>query len=112
MTLRLARLREGAVVPYAEDTDAGRAWALSEVTVPRFRIAACPLPPGTEAAAEAARAQWGRWERESETVLLALLIEDGSGYTLVGRAENAGQFCSVTYDVGDGLRWQASAEAE
>jgi CRISPR-associated endonuclease/helicase Cas3 len=87
VTLRLARLRDGAVVPYAEDADPRRAWALSEVSVARFCIAACPLPAGTEAAAADARAQWGRWERDSEKMLLALLTEaDGGSYKLTTRA--------------------------
>lgn len=76
VTLRLARLEDGAVVPYAQDVDRRRAWALSEVSVARFRIAACPVPEGLEVAVEAARAEWGRWERESERLLLAILTED------------------------------------
>jgi CRISPR-associated endonuclease/helicase Cas3 len=111
MTLRLARLRAGAVVPYAEDPDPARAWALSEVQVARFHIAACPPPAGTETAVEAARAQWGRWERESERVLLAVLREDAGRYTLTVRAES-GTIGAVSYDAQDGLRWEESASAE
>ena len=64
VSLRLARLRDGIVVPYAENPDPRRAWALSEVSVAKYRIATCPPPHGLAAAIEVARAQWGRWERE------------------------------------------------
>lgn len=104
VTLRLARLRAGEVVPYAEDTDLRHAWALSEVTVPRFRIAACPMPAGTEAAAERARAQWGRWEQESDRILLALLTEDGVGFRLAVQAES-GAIGAVSYEARHGLQW-------
>ncbi len=42
VTLRLAVLRDGKVVPYADDPDPRRAWALSEVRIARHRIASCP----------------------------------------------------------------------
>jgi CRISPR-associated endonuclease/helicase Cas3 len=104
VTLRLARWREGQIVPYAEETDLRRAWALSEVTVARFRIAACPLPPATEVAAAAARRQWGRWERDSDRVLLALLTDVEGGYRLEARAE-AGKAVTVAYSARCGLEW-------
>lgn len=76
VTLRLARLRDGEIVPYAPVTAGLRhAWALSEVTVAQARIAACPLPLALEAAAVRAKQAWGRWERESDRVILALLEE-------------------------------------
>jgi CRISPR-associated endonuclease/helicase Cas3 len=104
VTLRLARLREGTVVPYVEDADPRRAWALSEVTVARFRIAACPVPAETEAAAAEARKQWGRWERDSDRVLLALLTEAEGGTTLAARAES-GAAVTVAYSARRGLEW-------
>jgi CRISPR-associated endonuclease/helicase Cas3 len=108
VTLRLALLRDGKVVPYAEDADPRRAWALSEVTVARFRIAACPVPAGYEAAAEAARGQWGRWERESDRILLAVLTETDRGYWLAARAESEA-VVSVTYSLRGGLAWAPEA---
>lgn len=83
VTLRLAVECAGRVVPYAADPDPRRAWALSEVSVAKHRIAACPVPAGLEAAAELAKEGWGRWERESERMLLAILVPNGdSAFTL------------------------------
>ena len=105
VTLRLARERGGSVVPYASrDQDIRRAWALSEVSVAQRRIASCPVPPALQGAADAARAGWGRWERESEMVLLALLVPDGDGYTLAACAKS-GAAVAVRYDARDGLSW-------
>lgn len=73
VTLRLARVQDGVVVPYATADTLAHAWSLSEVNVAAHHIASCPVPPGLEAAAEAARGQWGRWERESPRILLAIL---------------------------------------
>ncbi|MBX6741046.1 MAG: CRISPR-associated helicase Cas3' [Acetobacteraceae bacterium] len=104
VTLRLARLCDGKVVPYAEDADLRRAWALSEMTVARHHIAACPVPPGLEAAAKEARAQWGRWERESDRVLLAVLAPEGNGYRLAACTES-GAKVAARYDGCSGLQW-------
>jgi len=104
VTLRLARLRDGVVVPYAENPDPRRAWALSEVSVAQYRIAICPPPQGLETAIEGARAQWGRWERESERMLLALMTKDCSGYSFRARTE-AGADVVARYDPSSGLEW-------
>jgi len=80
------------------------------VTVARFRIAACPLPAGTEAAADEARAQWRRWEQESDRVLLAMLTEDGSVYSLNALAES-GTVVTATYSPQRGLEWLQPASA-
>jgi len=76
ITLRLALERDGKLVPYAENPDPARAWALSEVSVAENRLSDCLIPPELEAAAKAARADWGRWERESPRIKLAVLHED------------------------------------
>lgn len=102
VTLRLARLRDGAVVPYADDPDPRRAWALSEVSVAEHRVADCPVPPALAEVAEKARAQWGRWERESPRVLLAVMTEAGAGFTFRIRT-GAGGEASCRYDPGRGL---------
>ena len=65
VTLRLARERDGAVVPYAEADTVGRAWSLSEVTIAERHVSACVTPPGLGDAATRARAGWGRWERDN-----------------------------------------------
>jgi CRISPR-associated endonuclease/helicase Cas3 len=111
ITLRLAILLNGAIVPYAHDVDLRRAWALSEVAVARYRIASCPLPPDLEAAAGAARSRWGKWEQESEYVVLALLKPDGNGYALHARSEK-GESVAARYDARTGLSWPSSGSAQ
>jgi len=104
VTLRLARLREGQVVPYAENADPRRAWALSEVSVAKYRIATCPVAAGLQAQADAARALWGRWERDSEQVLLAIMAEKNDTFTIAARSE-AGTDFVAKYDTRYGLHW-------
>jgi CRISPR-associated endonuclease/helicase Cas3 len=104
ITLRLALVRAGRVVPYAEDPDPRRAWALSEVSVARRRIAACPVPPELRPAVDAARAEWGRWERDSPIIVLALLEADGDGYRLDACAES-GSVVAARYHACTGLSW-------
>jgi CRISPR-associated endonuclease/helicase Cas3 len=106
VTLRLACLRDdGVIVPYAGEADPLLAWAQSEVSVAQYRISACPPPIGREAAAEAAKAQWGRWERDSPVVILALLLPDGDGYRLDARAES-GAVVMAWYNGRTGLSYQ------
>ena len=104
VTLRLALARDGVIVPYADDQDHRRAWALSEVSVAERRIASCLIPPALQDAATAARATWGRWERESDKVVLALLEADGNGYTLAASAKS-GTAVVARYDARRGLSW-------
>ena len=102
VVLRLAVVRDGAVVPYANDADVRRAWSLSEVSVAEDRVAACPVPYGLAEATEAARATWGRWERESPNILLAVMTREGEHYTL--RVETGqGEAATVVYDPRLGL---------
>jgi CRISPR-associated endonuclease/helicase Cas3 len=104
VTVRLGLLIDGVVVPYAGDSDLRRAWALSEVTVAQYRIAACPAPMGLEAAVVAARSGWGAWERDSDRMLLAVLTEDGDGYMVAVSAESGAPMV-VRYDARVGLSW-------
>lgn len=104
VTVRLAVVRDGAVVPWALETapadlpDLRRAWALSEVSVAQFRLASCPPPIGLESAMVAARSGWSRWEREAEqTMLLLVLYETEEGWRGGGRNED-GQEVVVGYD--------------
>ena len=104
--LRLAVERDGVIGPYADDTDQRRAWALSEVAVAQYRIATCPVPAGLEAAAERARGQWGRWEREAvDRVVLAVLIPDGDGGYRLSAQSEAGEVVAARYDAQRGLSW-------
>ncbi len=105
VTLRLALERDGAIVPYAAADMPGRAWSLSEMTVAAHRVAACPPPPGLTAAAEAARAGWGRWERDSPRMLLAVLTPAAGGYALAVQT-GAGAAATLRYDPLMGLLMQ------
>ena len=105
VTLRLAVMVEGRVVPYARDPDPRRAWALSEVSVAQRLVAACPAPAALEAAVLSARAHWGRWEREAlDTILVALLVPDGEGYRFETRVKS-GAARVARYDARSGLSW-------
>ena len=102
VALRLAVVRDGKVVPYADDPDPRRAWALSEVRIARHRIAVCPPPLGLEAAVAAARAQWGRWEREADSVQCAVL-EEGSGAARINVLDGNGNPAALAYSPRLGL---------
>ena len=102
VTLRLALERGGTVVPYAEADTPGHAWSLSEVVVAAHRVSACPVPPSLETAAMTARAGWGRWERDSPRILLAVLTPVPDGYTLAVQT-GAGTAAILRYDPRMGL---------
>ncbi len=106
VTLRLARERDGVIVPYAEADTPSRAWSLSEVVVAAHRVSACPVPPGLEAAAIGARTSWGRWERDSPKMLLAVLTPAAEGYTLTVQTA-AGTTATLLYDPHLGLLMQS-----
>ena len=101
VTLRLAVVRDGAVVPYATAPETRRAWALSEVSVAKRHVATCPLPAGLEAAAATAKEGWGRWERESDRYVLAVMEAAADGFTLAVKGEK-GEGKAV-YDMRSGL---------
>lgn len=77
-TLRLARIVDGAVLPWSDDPDPARAWALSEVTVrlkwlgSGWRDAAPPL--ALLEAIERAKATWPEFERDTQ---VAVVGDDG-----------------------------------
>ena len=75
VTLRLARIREGRVEPYADaEGERWRAWRLSEVSVAKRRISGEYLPSEHAAAASGAKAEWGRYDQDK---ILILLEEEG-----------------------------------
>ncbi len=117
VTLRLARRAGSALMPYAPIEGAGlpadlrRAWTMSEVSVPEHRFATCPLPPEWQDAARVAKQAWGRWERESDRVILVPLevTSGGGAFTLRGRARGE-RVVSARYTPQEGLRWEDSLE--
>jgi hypothetical protein len=71
ITLRLARLEDGRIVPWCRDLDRHRAWALSELKVRASRVKDVPEP------AEAAGLRCREWTRYDEHKKLLLLSELG-----------------------------------
>ncbi|WP_081434691.1 CRISPR-associated helicase/endonuclease Cas3 [Gluconacetobacter diazotrophicus] len=111
VTVRLAVMQDGRVLPWAAKIDPGlacagehrRAWALSEVSVAQYRLARCPPPPGLERVVAAARAEWPRWEREDESsVLLLILQKMEEGWRGAGQIET-GHEVVIGYDRTYGL---------
>lgn len=104
LTLRLARWKEGRLVPYAEDTDPRRAWALSEVSVAAARLLPSPPDAGAEAAMATAKATWGKWERESPRIAIAILSEGSSpGCLTISGYNSARSETYVRYEPESGL---------
>ena len=75
VTLRLARLEEGRLVPWcaAPDGDSNKAWALSEIRV-RENFLAGAVPPEDQALLNQAKSDWPEWERE---IWIAVVETDG-----------------------------------
>jgi CRISPR-associated endonuclease/helicase Cas3 len=107
VTLRLARVVDGRVVPYATVTEATPelAWALSEVRVPAARVAEVPVPAHLSAAVQQAKATWGRWESESSAMQLMVLHPDLEGWrgAVVDRRRRE---TAVFYGRTKGLVWE------
>ena len=111
VTLRLARYRDGSILPYAQDRGADepwRAWRLSEVSIPARRVGGETLKPEHVEAAGAAKSDWTRFDREK---ILVVLEETGSaGPVLTGSVSAAGGAPAsrpVGYHPRIGLTWAA-----
>ncbi len=102
VTLRLAVVRNGVVVPYAEADTPARAWSLSEVSVAAYWVSSCPIPPGLEAAVETARSAWGRWERDSPPDAAGVAYT-GSGRLCAGCADRGRDCSQCSLQPADGI---------
>lgn len=70
VTMRLALIENGQVVPWCADPEPQRAWALSEVSVRAARLSG-PAPDRAAAALiETVRQRWPRWDRETPVLVL------------------------------------------
>ncbi len=112
VTVRLAVIRDGQVLPWAVLKDSSlappevlrRAWALSEISVARHSLAACAVPAVWAGAVMTARAAWSRWEREDETQFLLLLLDEGED-GMEGRGyDEKGKEIVIRYDQQYGLQ--------
>jgi CRISPR-associated endonuclease/helicase Cas3 len=105
VTLRLAVVSDGQVVPYAANAPPELAWALSEVRVSAARAADAPVPAHLRAAAEQARAGWGRWEREASDIKLVVL-QPGDGLWRAELTDGKGRPFGASYNETGGLNWR------
>ena len=109
VTLRLACVNDGRIMPYAREgapPDAPRAaWRVSEVNVSARRVGAEDLPPNRREAALRAKQDWTRFDQEK----ILLVLEPAAGDArLVGRALAGGKAPTpirVGYDPQIGLTW-------
>ena len=92
VTLRLARARDGRIVPYApaiEREEPWRAWRLSEVNVTARRVGGEAIPPEYAGASQAVKTAWTRFDADK---ILAVLEEIEAGdQTLAGTAMSGGE---------------------
>lgn len=104
ITLRLARFEAGVIVPWIADADPRLAWAFSEISVRRTKVATVPDSEDSRrrAAIERAKAAWPKWERDSIPILVVGPAGDDRWQAMVeGRRGPIG----VTYSAGEGLRY-------
>ena len=108
VTLRLARVCEGRVEPYARHAageEPWRAWRLSEVNVAARRVSGEAVPSRYAFAARAAKAQWTRFDEDK--ILIVLEGADDGGRTMTGSAttgDGSGTEVRISYDPVRGLQ--------
>ena len=85
-TLRLARLHNGHIVPYAEapPMDLWKAWRLSEVNITSRRVAGEDTPMDLHQSVSNLKANWKTYD--SDKVLVVLRVSDKKNEVLVGSA--------------------------
>ena len=111
--LRLARVVDGRVEPYARDAapreEPWRAWRLSEVSVSARRIGGEAVPREHAQAARAARASWTRFDSDKILVVLERIDEGDQGLRGIARAANDAprEQVRVHYHRGRGLEVSA-----
>ena len=106
-TLRLARVRNGCIEPYAphvEPDEPWRAWRLSEVSISARRVGGEALPPEYADAVQAAKRDWTRFD--ADKILVVLEETEAGGQTLSGTAMSGGEtptHVRLSYDPQRGL---------
>ena len=109
VTLRLARIGDGCIEPYAridKRDEPWRAWRLSEINVTSRRVGGETVPPEHTEAARAAKANWARFD--TDKVLVLLVGSDAADGTLTGSVASstaAGKEVRLSYNAQVGLRW-------
>lgn len=100
--LRLARSAGTALVPWHDDPDPHRAWALSEVSVRANRAHADAIPSDLRRAAGTARAGW---TRHDEATILVPLAEAAPGRFEGAVLDPRGATRQLLYSRDEGLRF-------
>ncbi len=92
VTLRLARVRDGRIEPYAPRAEADepwRAWRLSEVNMTARRVGGEARPPEHDAAAQTAKKDWTRFD--ADKILVLLEESEGGDQIWSGTARSGGE---------------------
>ncbi|MGH7117616.1 MAG: CRISPR-associated helicase Cas3', partial [Acetobacteraceae bacterium] len=100
ITVRLARLDSGRVVPWCSAETHTSAWSLSEVSVRVARLASAAPHPATDALVAAAKQDWPAWDREIP-VLVLQPGADGKSQAMGSKLD--GSVVRVAYDRQKGL---------
>ena len=105
VTLRLARVRDGRIEPYAQEAapdEPWRAWRLSEVSVSARRVSGEFLPLELGVAAQEAKTDWTRFDAEKILVVLEEGVPPGfAGTVLTG--EDGSTRTTIYYSSDRGL---------
>ena len=112
VTLRLGRVRDGRIEPYAPSAatdEPWRPWRLSEVNIAARHVGGEAVPTEHVIAARAAKADWTRFD--AEKILVVLDKAAAAGASLSGSAASAGEAPNevfLSYDPQEGLTWKRS----
>ncbi|MCY4012005.1 MAG: CRISPR-associated helicase Cas3' [Gammaproteobacteria bacterium] len=108
-TLRLARVENGEIVPFAATSgseEAWRAWRLSEVHAPERRVGGEFVDHEHREAVEAARQAWTRFDRHTILVVLQQAGDRQAYEGLVQDASSPPRVVTLGYDSESGLTWR------
>ena len=107
VTLRLACIRDGRVVPYAQDIELWRAWRLSEVNVTTRRVSGEAVSPKHEAIVREAKRDWTRFDADKVLVLLERNGDAEAGFwgSAVSADEDVKKGVRLSYHPRMGLKW-------
>ena len=87
VTLRLGRMVDGRIEPYAHAAAPDERWRLSEVRVAERRVGGEAVPPEYAEAARAAKAEWTRYDSDK---ILVVLEQPDPASPLEGWARSSG----------------------
>lgn len=98
--VRLAKEEAGRWVPWCDDPDERRAWALSEVRLPEGRMKEVGIVGATSGLFAEVRSAWPAWERD-----IPLAVVSGPGQEGPCAVRIEGRETGWTYDRRSGLRF-------